>query len=71
MQPKFAMGQSVHCFREDNEAWHGFDFTGQVLHIADTGEAPVASDFEYRVSNAPEVAPGFPLLIWESEMTAV
>jgi hypothetical protein len=63
--PRFKIGDRVHCYREDTEAFHGFDFHGVVEWVNDTGEG-----IEYRVTNAPDLGiVGFPLLIWEEEMT--
>lgn len=66
---KFKIGQQVHCFRKHGYAM-GFDFIGTILSCANTGslEEP---DWEYAVSNAPELIPGFPILIWEYEMEAM
>lgn len=70
-EAKFKVGDTVHCFRQETEAFWGFDFVGQVewVNLVDDDE------YEYRVSNAPPPIPGyslgFPLLIWESEMTLV
>jgi hypothetical protein len=38
-------------------------FEGEVLASANTGD-----DIEYRVSNAPMIVPGLPVLLWESEL---
>lgn len=68
MANKFAIGQSVHCFRKENKYLSGFDFIGEVLafNLVDTDM------WEYEVHNAPKTYATslFPLLIWESEMVA-
>lgn len=65
--PKFSVGQMVHCFREETEHLNGFDFTGKVVSCALAGDM-----WEYSVTNAPAIFPGsvFSMLIWESEMEA-
>jgi hypothetical protein len=62
---KYKIGDKVRCFREESKHWCGFDFAGRVLASKDTGDR----DIEYRVSHAPEILPGMPLLVWESEMS--
>ncbi len=66
---KFKVGDTVYCYRKKSTQLCGFEFTGRVLKVSDTGEG-----IEYEVSNAPQnpAVKGykFPLLIWESEMEA-
>lgn len=63
MEPKFKVGDKVHCFRMDSDSMWGFNFYGEVLSVSDTGDG-----YEYNVSNAPFLIFGFPILIWEHEM---
>ncbi|MCR4284414.1 MAG: hypothetical protein NUV97_00005, partial [archaeon] len=59
---KFKLGDKVRCFREND-----FNFTGIVTKIADAGSD--TPEWEYTVTNAPEIVAGFPILIWENEIT--
>lgn len=60
---KYNVGDVVHCFRGTPYVT-SFDFTGEILSLADTGEG-----WEYEVKNAPMTLFGPPCLIWESEIT--
>ena len=60
---KYNVGDRVHCYRAPNKHWTPFDFHGTITRVADTGDG-----FEYTVTNAPEIYPNFPCLIWESEI---
>ncbi len=62
-EAKYKVGDVVSCFREETDTLSGFDFTGEVLWVN-----LVDTDYEYKVSNAPELWEGFPVYIWESEM---
>lgn len=67
MTAKFKVGDKVRCKREENDAFYGFDFEGEVEWVNCVDD----DEYEYRVSNAPTL--GFvhhPLLIWEEEMEA-
>ena len=65
--PKFKVGDYVHCIRKETDSWWGFDFTGiiELVNIVDDGE------IEYKVSNAPILFFGSPVLIWEEEMEKI
>ena len=65
--PKYQVGQTVHCFREETDHVHGFDFVGEVqsVNIIDDDE------IEYSVTNAPILFGFFSCLIWEHEIFPV
>jgi len=65
-EPKFKVGDTVHCKRDTNGQTPDFDFIGEVLSSKQVEE----NLFEYEVSNAPELFPGLGIncLIWEHEM---
>ena len=61
MKAKFNIGNKVRCSRFGSTM--DFDFEGEVTHKADAGD-----EWEYKVTNAPELFGGVLILIWESEM---
>lgn len=56
--PKFEIGQLVAVQH------HMANFTGIIYK-----RVLVDDMYEYWVTNAPEIMPGFPLLLWEDELT--